>query len=95
MSFGEKLVTLRMTAAVVIDGQIVKAKQLVEMVESEAKDLLRRGKAELHAVVDAIEGNAEDAQATDLPPNTLQPAPAKATKKAADAPAPAADAATK
>ena len=66
-SFAERIVQLRLTAAIVVEGAIVRAGSLVEMVESEAKDLLRRGKAELHAIVEAIEGdddsNAEAAKA--------------------------------
>lgn len=53
----ESIVQLKLTAAIVVEGAIVRAGSLVEMVESEAKDLLRRGKAELHAVIEAIEGD--------------------------------------
>lgn len=51
MGFSEKVVTLKLTGAVVIEGAIARAGTLVEMVEAEAKDLLRRGKAELHGVL--------------------------------------------
>lgn len=51
MNFSEKVVTLKLTGAVSIEGVIAKAGTLVEMVEAEAKDLLRRGKAELHSVL--------------------------------------------
>jgi hypothetical protein len=52
MSFLERLVTLKLTSAVVIDGLIHRAGTLVEMVEDEAKSLLRLGKAELHGVTE-------------------------------------------
>lgn len=64
MGITEKLITLKITSAVALDGVIIKAGQLVEMVESEAKDLLRRGKAELHAIMeDAGLEAADDAAA--------------------------------
>lgn len=47
MAFSVKTAILKLTAAIVIDGTIVRAGTLVEMAEGEAKDLLRRGKAEL------------------------------------------------
>ncbi len=91
MSFSEKLVQIRLTAAVVIDGEIIRAKQIVEMVESEAKDLLRRGKAELHAIVDSVEGKdpasadaataaQPTATATEPQPNTIDTTPEKKAK---------------
>ncbi|MDT9105824.1 hypothetical protein RSW49_23065, partial [Escherichia coli] len=69
MGFSEKFVTLKLTAAIVVDGAIVTAGNLVEMVESEAKDLLRRGKAVLHgepiddAPADDADASAAAAQA--------------------------------
>ncbi|QPB08619.1 hypothetical protein KB681_gp06 [Burkholderia phage Mica] len=59
MGFSEKVVQLKLTGAIVIDGVIARAGTLVEMVESEAKDLLRRGKAELHAILG--DDDADDA----------------------------------
>lgn len=41
-------VILKLTHAIVIAGQVVGTGRLVEVTHSEAKDLLRRGKAELH-----------------------------------------------
>jgi hypothetical protein len=61
MGTSAKLVTLKLTGAVVIDGLIARAGTLVEMVEDEAKDLLRRGKAIVHEVVEKIEGKSDDA----------------------------------
>lgn len=58
-SIAERIVQLKLTAAIVVEGAIVRAGSLVEMVESEAKDLLRRGKAELHAVIEAVEGDED------------------------------------
>ena len=61
MSFSEKVVTLKLTGAVAIDGVIARAGTLVEMVESEAKDLLRRGKAIIHAAAEEVaEATADD-----------------------------------
>jgi len=42
---------LKLKETIVIDGTIACAGQLVEMVESEAKALLRRGQAELNSVL--------------------------------------------
>lgn len=45
----DKTVVLKLTAAIVVDGSIVRAGSLVEVMQDEAKDLLRRGKAVLAA----------------------------------------------
>jgi hypothetical protein len=93
MRFSERVVQLRLTGAIVFEGAIARAGTIVEMVESEAKDLLRRGKAELHSVLgdddaDDADTNAAAAQAsadataqgtTELPPNAL---PSRAKPKA-------------
>jgi hypothetical protein len=42
-------VILKLVCAVVIAGEVLRAGSLVEVTESEAKDLLRRGKAEPHS----------------------------------------------
>lgn len=47
--------TLKLTAAIVIDGEICKAGELVELSEVEARNLLSRGKAELHGMTEADE----------------------------------------
>lgn len=88
MSFTEGIVQLRITSATVIDGVIVRVGQLVEMVESEAKQLLRLGKAEIHAVAGngadadqaaAAQAAAAAAQAATQPPPTVIPkTPSKA-----------------
>lgn len=58
----EQIVQLKLTGAVVIDGIIARAGTIVEMVESEARDLLRRGKAEIHAIL-GDEGDDSDPNA--------------------------------
>ncbi len=39
---------LKLTSAIVIAGEVLRAGSLVEVTRSEARDLLARGKAELH-----------------------------------------------
>lgn len=39
---------LKLTSAIAVDGEVMKAGSLVEVSEIEAKNLLSRGKAELH-----------------------------------------------
>lgn len=63
MSFSEKVVTLKLTGAVVIEGVIARAGTLVEMVEAEAKDLLRRGKAVIHAAAEEVADATADDEA--------------------------------
>lgn len=43
-----KSVLLKLTSAIVISGSIAKAGEVVEVTELEAKNLLARGKGELH-----------------------------------------------
>lgn len=73
----EKVVTLELTAAIVIDGAILRKGTLVEVVEHEAKDLLRRGKAVLHGEPAERDADA-DAKASAA-------AAAAAAEKSADA----------
>ena len=40
--------TLKLTSAIAVDGEVMKAGSIVEVSEIEAKNLLSRGKAELH-----------------------------------------------
>lgn len=40
---------LKLTSAIVVDGEVMKSGALVEVTEAEAKNLLSRGKAELHS----------------------------------------------
>jgi hypothetical protein len=82
----EKIVQLKLTGAVVIDGIIARAGTIVEMVEVEARDLLRRGKAELHAILGDDDNDAADADANAA---AAQAAAAAATSEAPP-PAPAA-----
>ena len=43
-----KTVILKLTSAIVIAGDVLRAGSLVEVTRGEARDLLSRGKAELH-----------------------------------------------
>lgn len=43
-----KSIVLKLTSAIVVDGEVMKADSLVEVSESEAKNLLHRGKAVIH-----------------------------------------------
>ncbi len=69
----EKTFFLKLTSAIGIDGILCKSGQIIEVTEGEAKDLLRRGKAELHEMIE----EADDSAAPDLPT-----APATTDKKA-------------
>jgi hypothetical protein len=72
MSNRVEKVFLKLTSAIAVGGDILRAGHIIEMVEHEAKDLLRRGKAVLatladhpHAqapVVEAVEPEAEAAE---------------------------------
>lgn len=44
---------LKLRSGIVLDGEIVRGGELVEVGEAEAKDLLRRGKADLATEDDA------------------------------------------
>lgn len=66
-------VFLKLTSAIVLDGQISKAGDLVEVAEAEAKNLLSRGKAVL-AVQDAAPDEGEVAA------EAVEPEPEKAPK---------------
>ena len=68
-------VTLKLNAAIALEGQIVRAGQLIEVTQSEAKNLLNRGRAVL-----ATDGrNAPDAE--DAPADeAVAEKPAKAAK---------------
>jgi hypothetical protein len=57
----ENTVVVKLTAAVVIDGRIVRAGTKVEMIDAEAKTLLRLGKAELDTVPNDAPSITEDA----------------------------------
>lgn len=50
-----KSYVLKLTSAIVIDGQIHKAGSLVEVSEAEAKNFLHRGKAILATAEDGVE----------------------------------------
>lgn len=52
---------LKLTSAIVVDGEIVRAGNLVELSEPEAKNLLGRGKAVLATAADGYDqGNADE-----------------------------------
>ena len=51
--------TLKLTSAIVVDGDIIRAGNLVELSEPEAKNLLSRGKAVLATADDGFEGEDE------------------------------------
>lgn len=58
-----KTFILKLTSALVIDGTVCRAGELVEVGELEAKNFLARGKAELATVEDGVEdeqGNPDD-----------------------------------
>lgn len=88
-------VYLKLTSAVVFDGLIHKAGAVVEMLEHEAKDLLRRGKAVLatekdhplagpaapSAASEALQGNPPSPVSNDDEPPADEPeAPAAPSK---------------
>lgn len=58
--FTETIVQIKITTATVIDGLIVTPGTIVEMVEDEAKSMMRLGKAELHAVLEHGNASADD-----------------------------------
>lgn len=58
---------LKLTSAIVVDGEIVRAGNLVELSEPEAKNLLGRGKAVLATAADGYDGDAvEETSGVDL-----------------------------
>lgn len=61
-----KSYVLFLTSAIVVDGGIVKAGQLVELSEPEAKNLLSRGKARLATADDGYEGADDESSGVDL-----------------------------
>lgn len=81
----ENIVTIKLTAATVIDGRIQRAGTKIEMVEDEAKTLLRLGKALLVAapavapvVADNAAAQAAAAQAAAAVVKSAPAAPATA-----------------
>lgn len=60
-----KTFVLKLTSAIVIDGVVCRAGELVEVGELEAKNFLSRGKAELATVEDGIEGEQGNPEADD------------------------------
>jgi hypothetical protein len=83
-----KSVFLLVTSAFMVDGQIAKAGEVVEVSNTEAKDLLNRGKAKL-ATIDAAQ--LEDA--VEVEPKEDAPAGAEAPQEAPAGEQPAEDAA--
>ncbi|WP_441253611.1 hypothetical protein [Bradyrhizobium sp. 613_E4_N2_2] len=86
MSNRVEKVFLKLTSAIAVEGTILRAGHVIEMLEHEAKDLLRRGKAILATIADHPQAKApavepetseEPETVTELPANELQaPAPA-------------------
>lgn len=66
-----KTVILKLTSAIVVAGQVIRPGNLVEVTESEARDLLHRGKAVVATEADA--GDAEPAAVTDGDEAPLNP----------------------
>jgi hypothetical protein len=84
MSFSERVVTLKLTSAIAVDGMIARAGSIIEMVEAEAKDLLRRGKAVIHAAAEEVaKETADDADQLAAAQAAAQAAAADAEKSAA------------
>lgn len=54
------MIQVKLTSAIVIDGQIVKAGEIVPVSESEAKSLMHRGKAILAVVDQAAKADQPD-----------------------------------
>lgn len=57
---------LKLTSAVAIDGDIVRAGALIEVSEAEAKNLLHRGKAVLATAEDGVEQHEDENDGEDL-----------------------------
>lgn len=84
--------TLKLTHAIVVAGEVITPGNLIDVVESEAKDLLRRGKAVLADENDApraasTEEAADETESAaegegNTPPAVEPQKPAKGAKKA-------------
>lgn len=75
----ENIVTIKLTAATVIDGKIQRAGTSIEMVEDEAKSLMRLGKARLVAEPQTTPtSNATQVAAAQAAAAAAKPAPAAA-----------------
>lgn len=61
-----KSYVLKLTSAIVVDGEIVRAGSLVELAEHEAKNLLSRGKATLATAADGVEVDDDETSGVDL-----------------------------
>ena len=59
---------LKLTGCVVIDGQVRRPGEEVELADREARNLLARGKAELLGAVVAEEAATDEAEGADLEP---------------------------
>jgi hypothetical protein len=86
MSNAVEKVFLKLTSAIAVNGIILRAGHIVEMVEDEAKDLLRRGKAVIATVEDEVK-----AVVLPKPADHSTPVPAAPSPAPAPAPVPAAD----
>ncbi|USZ80535.1 hypothetical protein MQ4_06 [Serratia phage MQ-4] len=54
-----KSIVLKLTSAIVVDGEVMPKDSLVELSEAEAKNLLHRGKAVLHDVQPASDEDTD------------------------------------
>jgi hypothetical protein len=86
-----KSVFLKLTAAIVIAGEIAKAGEIVEVSSTEAKDLLNRKKAELATEADMPQGSQDGTQGDESASADAQAstAPEKAPKTPENETAPA------
>jgi hypothetical protein len=86
-----KTVILKLTGTIAVDGVILRAGHLVELVEKDAKALLARGKAVLHeAEADVSKVFKRKAPAAAAAPAPAAPAAPVANGASAGTPAPAA-----
>lgn len=74
-----KSVFLKVSSAFMVDGQIAKAGDIVEVSEGDAKDLLHRGKATLATASDAPE-QADQEQPSEPEQTAADDQPAKGGK---------------
>lgn len=75
---------LKLTGCVVIDGQVRRPGEEVELTDREARNLLARGKAELLGAAVADQADADEDDAAD-PDATTEPKKAKAAPRRSSA----------
>lgn len=74
-----KTATIKLTAAIGVAGQLIRRGEIITVPEAAAKDLLRRGKAEMATADDETEAEPE---ATEAPEPEPEPAPEPAATEA-------------